>query len=152
MFREFAAAFAGVFKDANRICCPDQLDRSALDLSHESLKAVDRYLLHLHENKETLDGTEWSSTVLYGGAYVGEVIRNATDNRYDWIDYDDYMPDHPDLQPLIPERTASTCAFIVAKNGKMSMPLNKIARFIDEGEEHSVHFFAHCDIKRVEDA
>ena len=25
-------------------------------------------------------------------------------------------------------------------------------RFIDGGEEHSVHFFAHCDIKHAEDA
>jgi hypothetical protein len=29
----------------------------------------------------------------------------------------------------------------------MSMPLNKIARFIDEGPENNVHFFASCDLK-----
>jgi hypothetical protein len=28
----------------------------------------------------------------------------------------------------------------------MIMPLNKIARFIEEGPENSVHFFATCDL------
>jgi hypothetical protein len=31
----------------------------------------------------------------------------------------------------------------------MSMPLNKIARFIDEGPENNVHFFAQGDIARA---
>ncbi|QDV19141.1 hypothetical protein Pan153_38040 [Gimesia panareensis] len=151
IFHEFAAAFAGAFNNANPICFPDQLNRDALDLSHDSLKYVDEYLAYLHRHKNELDAEEWNSTILYGGAYVGEVIRNETDNHYRWIDYDDYMPDHPDLQALIPERSTPTCAFIVDDKGKMSMPLNKIARFIDEGEENSVHFFAACDIKHAKD-
>lgn len=89
---------------------------------------------------------EWNNTILYAGAYVGEVIRNETDNYYHWIDYNDYMPHHPDLQRLIPERTTPTTVFLVDDGDRMTMPLNKIARFIEEGDEHSVHFFAHCDI------
>ncbi|MEM1292917.1 MAG: hypothetical protein AAGH67_15740, partial [Cyanobacteria bacterium P01_H01_bin.162] len=85
VFREFAAAFAGAFKDTNLICFPEKLDRSELDLSHDSLKIVDNYLLYLHRHKEQLDVTEWDSTVLYGGAYVGEVIREATKKYFYWI-------------------------------------------------------------------
>ncbi len=146
IFCEFAAAFAGALKDAKPICFSKQLQRDALDLSLESLKCVDAYLGYLHRHKNEIVEDEWHSTVLYAGAYVGEVIRSETSNRYHWIDYDHYMPAHPDLQAMIPERSTPTCAFIVDGEGKMSMPLNKIARFIDEGEENSVHFFAHCDI------
>jgi hypothetical protein len=30
------------------------------------------------------------------------------------------------------------------------MPINKIVRFIDEGPENSVHFFAVCDLSKIE--
>jgi len=62
------------------------------------------------------------------------------------------MPQHPKLKAMIPERSTPTCAFLVDDAGKMSMPLNKIARFIDEGEENSVQFFAHCDIQHAREA
>jgi len=103
-------------------------------------------LSYLHHNKTRIVEQEWHNTVLYGGAYIGEVIRNETNNHYRWIDYNDYMPDHPDMQSLIPERSTPTCAFLVDDHDRMSMPLNKVARFINEGEENSVHYFAHCDI------
>lgn len=148
IFHEFAGAFAGAFRDSKPICFSEKLDRSKLDLTLASLKAVDKYLTHLHRHKSKLKDAEWQSTVLYGGAYVGEVIRHETDNYFRWIDYEDYMAEHPDLKSMIPERTVATCAFLVDDEGSMSMPLNKIARFIDEGEENSVHFFAQCDIAK----
>lgn len=151
-FNEFAAAFAGAFRDSKPICFPERLDRGQLDLSLASLKVVDAYLAYLHRHNTRLKAAEWQSTVLYGGAYVGEVIRNETNNYFHWIDYDDYMAEHPELKPMLPERTVATCAFLVDDKGAMSMPLNKIARFIDEGEENSVHFFAHCDIAKASDA
>ena len=82
------------------------------------------------------------------GAYLGEVIRHAApDGEFRWVDYNEYMPSHPDLQKMIPNRTAATCAFLVRRSGAMSMPLNKIARFINEGPENNVPFFASCDLK-----
>jgi hypothetical protein len=152
IFHQFAAAFAGLLDDARPICFPDQLRRDALDLSLASLKHVDAYLSYLHRHKTELVAEEWHSTVLYGGAYIGEVIRNETNNHYRWIDYNDYMPDHPDMKSLIPERSTATCAFLVDDHDRMSMPLNKVARYIDEGEENSVHYFAQCDIAQAREA
>jgi hypothetical protein len=149
IFHEFAAAFAGAFDDAKPICFPDQLRRAALDLTLGSLKHVDSYLSYLHRNNTKIIDEQWHSTVLYGGAYVGEVIRHETNNYYRWIDYNDYMPGYPELKSLIPERTTPTCALLVDDQDRMSMPLNKVARYIDEGEENSVHFFAHCDIVKA---
>jgi hypothetical protein len=149
IFHEFAAALAGAFRDAKPICFPDQLNREALDLSLESLRHVDAWLSYLHQHRRTLIDTDWHITVLYGGAYVGEVIRQETDNFFRWMDYDDYVPAHPELRQLIPERTLTTCAFLVDEQGAISLPLNKIARYIQEGEENSVYFFAECDIAKA---
>jgi hypothetical protein len=59
------------------------------------------------------------------------------------------MPRHPKLQGIVPERTVATCAFLVLPNDYMSLPLNKIARIIDEGPENNVHFFARGDIAQA---
>ncbi len=152
IFREFAVAFAGALDNAKPICFRERLDCESLDLSLDSLKSVDRYLAYLHKHKKKLDDEEWQSTVLYCGAYIGEVIRNETDNAYNWIDYDDYIPNNPELQKLIPQRSVATCAFIVNDDGKMMMPMNKVARFIDEGVENSVHYFAKVCMVDDEDA
>jgi hypothetical protein len=149
IFNEFARAFVGVVQDGKEIAFPGELKRDLLDGSVESLHEVDRYLGRLHEKQEEIAEEEWPITLLRAGAYVGEVIRHAAPaGEFEWVDYDEYMPAHPDLRAMIPERTAATCAFLVHRSGGMSMPLNKVARFISEGPENSVHYFAVCDLKR----
>ena len=125
------------------------LRRDSLDGSLDSLLQVDEYLTFLHQNRERLSDEEWGVTVIRTGAYVGEVIRQSCPNgAFNWIDYNDYIALHSELRSLIPDRTAATCAFLVHRSGAMSMPLNKVARFIEDGPADSVHFFAMCDIKR----
>jgi hypothetical protein len=151
IFNEFARAFVGTVKDGKEIALPGVLNRKLLDGTLESLHEVDRYLFHLHKNRATLLGKDIHTTLLRTGAYVGEVIRHAAPaGEFEWVDYNDYLPKHPELQKLIPLRTTATCAFLVHCSGAMSMPINKVARFIDEGSENSVHYFAVCDLKRVE--
>jgi hypothetical protein len=145
-FREFALAFIGKTSVDRDIAMPRRLLRAALDGRHGGLKVVDEYLTQLHERHQEIAEAEWHTTVLWAGAYVGEVIRAETRKYCRWTDYNDYMPLHPKLQGLIPERTTPTCAFLVGPDDYMSMPLNKIARFIDDGPENSTHYFASCDI------
>eukprot|EP00913_Durusdinium_trenchii_P013349 g12530.t1 len=147
IFQQFALFFAEGGEDAQSICCTGQLRREALDYSLDSLNVVNEYLTYLHEHEADLDNELWGRTVLYGGAYVGEVIRRATGERYRWIDYDEYMPQHPELKEMMPERLPQTCAFLVSDDDHaMTLPLNKIARYIQEGEEHNVHFYAQCGL------
>jgi hypothetical protein len=148
IFNEFARTFVGTVKGDGDIALPDRLPRVLLDGSLESLHHVDEYLLYLHKHRARISQLEWDITLLRAGAYVGEVIRHAAPaGEFNWVDYDEYMPTHPDLQRLIPERTSATCAFLVRRSETMSMPLNKVARFIDEGVDNSVHFFAVSDLK-----
>lgn len=148
IFREFALAFIGRLEGARgEIALPERLRRPDLDGTLDSLHVVDEYLAALHRARRRIEDDAWHKTVLWGGAYLGEVIRHETANRFDWIDYNEYMPRHPKLHGIIPERTVATCAFLVLPNDDyMSMPLNKIARFIDEGPENNVHFFARSDV------
>jgi hypothetical protein len=151
IFNEFARLFAGAISDDRDVAFPEILRRDSLDGSLDSLPHVDDYLSFVYENRERLSDQEWSLTVLRAGAYVGEVIRHASRvGAFNWVDYNDYLASHTELRSLIPDRTAASCAFLVHRSGAMSMPLNKVARFIEEGPEHSVHFFATCDLKREE--
>ncbi|MCU0242783.1 MAG: hypothetical protein MUF51_10220 [Vicinamibacteria bacterium] len=153
IFREFALAFIGRLDGADgEIADPERLRRNKLDGSLDSLHVVDEYLAHLHKMSRRIPEDRWHRTVLWGGAYLGEVIRYETAYRFNWVDYNEYMPRHPRLQPILPERTVASCAFLVLPDDFMIMPLNKIARFIDEGPENSVHFFAQCDIARAKQA
>ena len=148
IFNEFARLFVGTIKDEQDVAFPLALNRQRLDGTIGSLHEVDRYLAYLHENRNGIQDEEWGITLLRAGAYLGEVIRHAApDGEFRWVDYNEYMPSHPDLQKMIPNRTAATCAFLVRRSGAMSMPLNKIARFINEGPENNVPFFASCDLK-----
>jgi hypothetical protein len=152
MFNEFARAFIGEIISDRDVAFPNRLPRQKLDFSLASLHQVDRYLTYVHKKHRKLSDADWSKTVLWGGAYVGEVIRGlAPADYYHWIDYHEYMPQHPELQSLIPERTAATCAFLVTRTGKMLMPLNKVARYIEEGYGNSVYFLASCYLSDVDE-
>jgi hypothetical protein len=148
IFNEFARLFVGTIRDEVDVAFPKALDRNRLDGSLDSLHEVDRYLDYLHEHRDEIQDEEWRLTLLRGGAYIGEVIRHAApDGEFRWVDYNEYMAENPDLRKMIPERTAATCAFLVRRSGAMSMPVNKVARYIDEGPDNNVHFFASCDLK-----
>jgi hypothetical protein len=148
IFNEFSRLFIGTIIDEKDVAFPEALNRQKLDGSVESLHEVDRYLTYLHKNQNGIRDEEWRITLLRAGAYLGEVIRHAgPEGEFRWVDYNDYMTSNPDLRTMIPDRTAATCAFLVRRTGAMSMPLNKIARFIEEGPENNVHFFASCDLK-----
>jgi hypothetical protein len=143
IFHDFARAFRGAAKGDSEIAFPELLRRDRLDGSLDSLREVDTYLGQLHDRQGTLEAAAAEITVLWGGAYVGEVIRlNAPSGAFHWVDYKDYVPHAPKLAAALGPRDVQTCAFLVSSSGGMTMPLNKIARFLGDGPEHSVYSFA----------
>jgi hypothetical protein len=146
VFEEFALAFGGELESDREIAFPKKLDRDRLDFSLKSLKVLDAYLEVLYERRDRLEDRAWHTTVLWGGAYLGEVIRRNAKREYNWVDYDEYMPHNPKLRKMIPERTVATCAFLCTDTG-MTMPLNKIARFIEEGPENNTHYYGSVECK-----
>ena len=77
IFNEFARALVGTITSDRAIAFPAQLPREGLDGSVESLKIVDLYLQFVHTHRKEISPAEWHTTVLWCGAYIGEVIRQA---------------------------------------------------------------------------
>jgi hypothetical protein len=82
-FGKFAGCFVGERSGDGQVVYPEQLDRDHLDYSVASLKAVDAYLKYLQEHRSEHLGREWANVVVWGGAYVGEVIRRNAPRTYD---------------------------------------------------------------------
>jgi hypothetical protein len=115
IFTEFAACFAGTLEGDGEIAHPERLDRSKLDCSVPSLKVVDNYLTYLHENRPEQMGREWVKAVLWGGAYVGEVIRRNASREYNWVDFDEFVREYPDTTRLLgEEKQLGFCALLTA--------------------------------------
>ncbi len=145
IFQDFSDRFVGRIRAANDIVLPKKLSRFALNYSIESLVHVDEYLAAVRADVSQLDQfqTELNNTMLWGGAYVGEVLRKNAQRVYKWIDYEDFMPTHPSLAGIIGPRTLATCAFLYEpKRDSMCMPINKVVRCIYEGPDNNVHYFA----------
>lgn len=148
IFEEFAAAFVGEIEGEGDIVHAGRLGRGRLDYSLESLKAVDEYLAHLHEEPPERLDQAWVNAVLWGGAYVGEVVRRNAPRRYDWVDFDDFIVAWPDTARILgDEKQLGICALLTAGGGGFTLPINKMLRFIYDGPADSVHFYAACEVR-----
>ena len=148
IFGEFAACFVGTMEGDGEIVHPEQLNRAKLDYSLASLKAVDNYLKYLHENRPEQMGREWVKAVLWGGAYVGEVIRRNAPREYNWVDFDDFIREYPETTRLLgDQKELGFCALLTAGGGGFTLPINKMLRFIHDGPVDSVWFYASCEVR-----
>jgi hypothetical protein len=146
-FEGFAELFAGAWLDED-VAFPERLDRSQLDFSLDSLHVVDRYLTFLHENLPEQMGREWVNVVLWGGAYVGEVIRRHASRNYDWVAFEDWLSEHPEqVHFLGTEKSLELCAFLTPGGGGLTLPLNKVYKFLFEGPSESVWFYATAEVR-----
>jgi hypothetical protein len=148
IFEEFAACFTGALDGDGEIVHPERLTQDNLDYSVASLKVVDEYLGFLHQHRPEQMGREWVKAVLWGGAYVGEVIRRNAPRQYDWVDFDVFIAEYPDITRLLGnEKNLGVCALLTAGGGGFTLPVNKMLRFIHDGPEDSVWFYASCEVR-----
>lgn len=116
------------------------LDRRKLDYSVESLKLIDEYLESIRKRKD-VEAT-WNRTVLRAGAYVGEVIRrNDKKVQWRWVDYDGARSVEPEMFDSF-GKSIATAAVLYDGNNGFSFPLAKVEKYLNNGSEDSVYFFA----------
>jgi hypothetical protein len=142
----FCQVLLGKSRVEEGLAFPNRIDREALDYRLENLHALDRYLDYLHEHAEEIEDQEYTNTVLAAGCYPGEVIRRTASVEYRWVNYADYFPSRPKLAAMVPEGVG-TGAVLVATTEAMTMPLNKIARYIVDGPENNTHFYAAAEVR-----
>lgn len=124
------------------------LDPSKLDLSVESLRHVDQYLEELHQNPP--QGPDLMRVALRCGAYVGEVVRKQLPGTFHWITQEEAAK-HSRFVAEFGQSIAA--AGILWKNSEsMAFPLGKVCKFIENGNEDSVYFFAKVLLDKERDA
>jgi hypothetical protein len=127
--------------DAPRDPTPDVqiLSREKLDFSIESLSHVEQYLDHVQNH--SYDRKQTITLVLRTGAYVGEVIRrHAKSKQWHWLAYAEAIKLSPDIAKL--GKDLHTSAVLWDSKHEFSFPLGKIIKYLRNGEEDDVKFYA----------
>lgn len=138
----FCAAFLGLSGfEEGEVVQQARLNIAALDYSVRSLHAVDDYLDVIRPMRETIADQDFTNTVLASGCYVGEVLRRNGREKWRWVNYDEYIQLHPQMQSLVPEGIGSAAVLMTEDNRKVLLPINKVVRNLLEGPENEIHYF-----------
>ena len=122
----------------------EHLDRRKLDFSLASLKHVNEYLEAVRGAKDV--EKTWNRTVLRAGAYVGEVIRkNDVKVKWQWLDYEGAKMINPRAFESFGKSIATAAVLYDGKDG-FAFPLAKVEKYLNNGAEDDVYFFAEAII------
>jgi hypothetical protein len=117
------------------------LDASRLDFKVKSLGFVDDYLDKMRKRKLDENGEDYAKLVLRCGAYVGEVIlRTAHRKNFHWLDYKGAVKINKSIADF--GESLGSAAVLWDGDGGLWFPLAKVQKFLDNGREDSVRFFA----------
>jgi hypothetical protein len=125
----------------------EALDSSKLDFSLSSLVVIDKHLAKIRRRK--LEDDDLIKFVLRCGAYVGEVIRrNSKAKTYHWLDFEEAARLSTDVKHF--GRCLPTVAILWDNKSGFTFPLGKVVKFLENGPEDSVHFFAKVMISKTD--
>jgi len=115
----------------------NNLEPEKLDFSLESLKHIDDYLESISDKPP--EENDYLRVVLRVGAYVGEVMRKQKAN-YHWVSHEEASK----LSDLVAEWEPSiaTAGILWAGKDSFSFPLGKVCKYLENGREDSLYFFA----------
>jgi hypothetical protein len=117
------------------------LDPARLNFTVESLGFVDDYLEQMRARKLEEGGDDYCKLVLRCGAYIGEVIRrNAKNKTYHWLDYKGGLLINKSIADF--GESLGSAAMLWDSASGLTFPLGKVQKFLDNGREDSVQFFA----------
>jgi hypothetical protein len=130
--------------DQNPTYRRDLLHPDALDFSLESLRHLDEYLEILHLSPP--EGPDFLRVALRCGAYVGEVMRRQSPGTYHWVAHKEAVK----YSKLIAgfEYSIATAGILWENDESWSLPVGKVCKFLENGNEDSVHFFAQVLLNR----
>jgi hypothetical protein len=148
VFEEFASLFVSNSKAEGGLPRPRHLPIWQLDYSVASLRPVDGYLLRLHrKHPSRLDG-QWANAILWGGAYVGEVLRRNAPIAHRWVDFDDWIAAHPEqVRMLGPTKSVILPAVLSPGSDAFTLPVTKVAKYIANGPEESVYYYVQVSLQ-----
>lgn len=134
------------------VLLPNQLDKSKLDFSTESLVEIDRWLLAVHTiNKleagegrvgETFirDG-RGDNTVIFAGLYLGEVVRQNANQEWVWQSFETFVATNPAHTEALGTEAGLDQYVLVSKQG-VAAPVNTALKRVLNGKIDSVAYIA----------
>jgi len=124
------------------------LDPARLDFTVESLAFVDDYLDEMRKRTLTEGNEDYCKLVLRCGAYVGEVIlRNTKGKTFHWLDYKGAVKVNKSIADF--GESLGGAAVLWDSADGLTFPLGKVQKFLDNGREDSVEFFAGVMIQKT---
>ena len=118
----------------------DFLKNRKLDFSYNSLKIVDQYLIEIRKiGLDKLSNEEFTRIVVRTGAYVGKTIRkNDKSEQWNWVDFENAQK----ISPEFFKDSEKSLAYAAVLTDGQQFPLNKVIKFLNNGEEDSLYFYA----------
>jgi hypothetical protein len=119
----------------------DSLKVDKLDYSMDSLTHLDDYLERVRKIVKNLSNDDLSKIILRSGAYTGEVIRRNSKENFEWRTYDDLVKNNPSLKDF----GKSVLTFFILTSGdnkQLTFPMAKVEKYLHNGKEDSLHFYA----------
>ena len=120
----------------------DFLKNRKLDFSYNSLKIVDQYLIEIRKiGLDKLSNEEFTRIVVRTGAYVGKTIRkNDKSEQWNWVDFENAQKISPEF--FKDSEKSLAYAAVLTDGQQFPFPLNKVIKFLNNGEEDSLYFYA----------
>jgi hypothetical protein len=146
----YIQALRGKQSVAGGLAFEDKLQAQWFDFSLESLYYMDSYLLSVFVAREDLDERKVENTVWAVGFYVGEVIRKNANKRYQWKNWSEFFPSQQDILQDTYFQTMGTSAILVTEEETFVLPINQVIKFLQEGPENSLHFFASQEVETAD--
>ena len=117
------------------------LQTEKLDYSLDSLKYVDEYLSKFRAERGSFNDNDQDiiTVALRCGAYTGEVMRRSGKKEFTWLTFDQAVK-----KCGFPKEWSGLSTVYVLNYGEsgVMMPIGKVLKFLDNGEEDSLYFFA----------
>ena len=141
IFEEFSMLFASNSRAEEGLPRRRHVPTERLDFTVASLGAVDEYLLRLHRKHPALLEGQWANAVLWGGAYVGEVIRRTTTTVHQWVDLEVWIAANPDHADMLSPQSLTLPAVLSPGHGGFTLPVTKVAKCIVNGPIDAVSYY-----------
>jgi len=124
------------------MACAEHLERALLDYGIDSLHAIDRYLLVVHEAQEDIPTIAYANTILATAIYVGEAIRRSSPSTvYRWGRTQQTEVDNSSTAVVLSD--LSGLVLLSSTSGTPISPTKCVLRRIRRGAQaYSVHAFA----------
>ncbi|MGH1421745.1 MAG: hypothetical protein ACRBEQ_08000 [Hyphomonas sp.] len=134
------------------VLLPNQLDKSKLDFSMESLQEVDDWLLAVHTINKleagegrvgetfTRDG-RGDNTVIFAGLYLGEVVRLNAKQDWVWQAFETFVATNPAHAQALGADAGLDQYVLVSEQG-VSAPINTALKRVLNGKIDSVAYIA----------